>query len=86
MEEAGVAERKDTPVWMDRSGDKVTEMDSLGCKVTHKLLRPDMCLVGNEVGGNINILGDGQVGGQLMLREKGLIPQQKYQPVINTSL
>ena len=77
MEEAGVAKRKETPVWMDRHGYIVEEKDSLGCKVTHDIIRPDMCVVGDEVGGNISMKGDGHAGGELLLCASGTIPQQK---------
>ena len=53
------------------------EKDALGCKVTHDILRPDMCIVGDEVGGNISMKGDGHAGGELYLCAKGTIPQKK---------
>ena len=77
MELSGVAKRMDEPVWMDRTGNVVEEVDAFGCKITHEFTRPDMCLVGDEVGGNINMTGDGHQGGQLLLCPKGTIPQQK---------
>ena len=77
MEDAGVAERLENPVWMNKSGEEVNEDDAFGCKVTHKITRPDMCLVVDEVGGNTNQKGDGNVGGELQLCESGKTPQQK---------
>ena len=77
MELSGVAKRRDEPVWMDRDGNIVEEVNAHGCKVTHDFIRPDMCLVRDEVGGNINMTGDGHQGGQLLLCPKGTIPQQK---------
>ena len=58
MVEAGVAERLDEPVWMDRDGKICLEDDAFGCKVHHKIVRPDMCICGDEVGGNISMKGD----------------------------
>ena len=77
MVNAGLAIELDSPVWMDRSGNTVDETKAFGCKVTHDILYPDMCLVGDEVGGNISMKGDGHAGGKLYLCEKGQIPQQK---------
>ena len=75
MEMAGVAVRLDEPVWKDRSGNIVEEADALGCKVTHDLIHPEMCIVGDEVGGNLNMDGDGHVGGTKLLCAKDAIPQ-----------
>ena len=77
MEMAGVAVRLDEPVWKDRSGNIVEEADALGCKVTHDLIHPEMCIVGDEVGGNLNMDGDGHVGGTKLLCAKDAIPQKK---------
>ena len=44
MVEAGVAVELDSPVWMDRAGNEVEdEADAYGCKVTHKVIRPESC-------------------------------------------
>ena len=51
MELAGVARRLEEPVWMDRVGNAVEEKDAFGCKVTHELVHPEYCIVGDEVGG-----------------------------------
>ena len=77
MVEAGVAERLDEAVWMDRDGNVCLEDSAFGCKVQHKIVRPDMCICGDEVGGNISMKGDGHVGGELYLTEKGRVPQKK---------
>jgi len=77
MEAAGVAERREEPAWMDRNGNICDEKDALGCKVTYDLIHPEMCVVGDEVGGNLNMSGDGHVGGEKLLCAKGTIPQQK---------
>jgi len=77
MVDAGVAEKLDEPVWMDRDGNICSEQEAYGCKVHHQIVRPDMCLCGDEVGGNISMKGDGHVGGELFVTEKGRVPQRK---------
>ena len=62
---------------MDRYGRICDEKDSFGCKVFHKLVRPDMCICGDKFGGLISMKGDGHVGGELMLVEKGQVPMKK---------
>ena len=39
------------------------ESEAYGCKVTSKFSRPDMVLLGDEVGGNIDMTGDGHIRG-----------------------
>ena len=77
MEQAGVAKKLDAPIWMTREGVECDADNAYGCKVTHTIIRPEMCLCGDEVGGNICMAGDGHVGGELFLAEKGTIPQNK---------
>ena len=55
MVEAGVAVKLDEPFWMDWFGNICSEYDAFGCKVFHKLVRPDMCICGDEVSGNISM-------------------------------
>ena len=62
---------------MDRSGKIVDEEDAVGCKVTHDLLKPEMCIVMDEVGGNTSQKGDGNIGGELKVCAQGMVPQQK---------
>ena len=52
----------ETPKLMDKDEKEVKEEDALKCKVTHNILRPDMCLVMDKVGGRTNQKGDGNVG------------------------
>ena len=77
MVDAGVAVKLDTPVWMNRSGEVCHEEEAYGCKVFHRLVRPDMCICGDEVGGNLSMKGDGHVVGQKLLTGVGKIPQEK---------
>jgi len=77
MVDAGVAVKLDSPVWMNRSGEVCEEEEAYGCKVFHRLVRPDMCICGDEVGGNLSMKGDGHVAGQKLLTGVGKIPQEK---------
>ena len=52
LQNANLTELLETPKWMDKDGKEVKEGNMFGCKVTHNILRPDMCLVMDEVGGN----------------------------------
>ena len=76
MADAYVAVKLDTPVWMNRSGEICEEEEVYGCKVFYRLVRPDMCIYGDKVGGNLSMKGDGYVAGQKLLRV-GKIPQEK---------
>ena len=77
MCDAGVAEKLDSPVWMDRDGKECQPIEAFGCKVTHRIKHPDMCIVGDEVGGNTSQKGDGHIGGTLHLCERNFTPQSK---------
>ena len=77
MVEAKVAVELPDPVWMNDDGVVVCEADSTGCKVTHDLTHPEMCIVMDEVGGNINQKGDGNKGGEKYITGKGMVPQLK---------
>jgi hypothetical protein len=61
--EAGLGVKLDPPVWMDENGNEVEEKNSVGMKVQTRLMRPDMCIVMDEVGCNINMTKDGHVNG-----------------------
>ena len=77
MVDAGVAIKLDKPVWMDRLGNICSEEEAIGCKVFYKLVRPDMCLCGDEVGGNLSMKGDGHIGGKKLLTARGKVPQKR---------
>ena len=47
-----------------------------GCKVTHRILRPDMMLCGDEVGADTSQKGDGAIGGEKLLCPAGTIPKE----------
>jgi hypothetical protein len=59
----GLAIKFDTPVWLDEKGCQVEETKACGMKVSTQLLCPDMCIVMDEVGCNINMTKDGHVNG-----------------------
>ena len=63
---------------MDRDGNICEEKDAFGCKVTHKITRPEYVIVFDELGGNRSQKVDGNVGGQLMLCERGKTLQRKF--------
>ena len=75
--DSGVAEKLDSPVWMDRDGKECQHIEACGCKLIHHIKHPDMCIVGDEVGGNTSQKGDGHVGGTSHWYERNNIPQSK---------
>ena len=77
MVNTNVAELCDVPVWIDKDGKEVKEEDAFDCKVTHCFTRPDYCFVIDDVGGNINQIGNENVGGQLQMCEVVTTLQQK---------
>lgn len=72
--DAGLATEREVAAWMDIHGKVVHETDAFGCKVTHDIEEPDWVLLMDEVGGNTNQKGDGQVGGELQMCERGTVP------------
>ena len=78
--DCGAATSLDVPVYMDRDGNKVaSQSQAFGCKCTHVIDHPWMCLVVDEVGSNLSQKGDGHIGGQKYVCAKGTIPQVKVQ-------
>ena len=77
MEYEKIAIPFDQPQWMDREGN-ILEQEELafGCKVTHNILRPDMILVMDEVGSDTSQKGDGSIGGEKLVCEKGTTPKE----------
>ena len=58
---AGVAEKIDYPMWMNRDGKECQPSESFGCKVTHHIKYSDICIVGDEVGGKFSQKGNGHI-------------------------
>lgn len=77
MVEANVAVQLPDPVWMNNDGVEVSEENSTGCKVTRDLKHPKICIMMDEVGGNISQNGDGSKGGERYVTGKGMVPQLK---------
>ena len=77
MEEASVAHKLRVPEWQDVNVTTCDVIDAVGCKVTHELAHPKMCIVMDEVDGNTSQKGDGHIGGKLLVCGKGMVPQQK---------
>ena len=69
---------------MDRDGNSAaSQSEAFGCKCTHRIDHPSMCLVVDEVGSNLSQKGDGHIGGQKYVCAKGTIPQTKVQHTEN---
>jgi hypothetical protein len=63
MIDAGIATKHPSPVSCDSEGKLVDKIDGVGMKVKVKLNCPDMCVVLDEVGCNLNMTKDGHTGG-----------------------
>ena len=74
----GVAVKLESPIWQNRYGNIHREEDSFGCKVTHDLNHPEMCIVMDVVGRNKNQKGDGHIETKLLICAKGTISHKKY--------
>ena len=78
--DTGAATKLDEPVYMDRDCNIAVNPDEyFGTKCTHLLDHPDLCIVVDEVGSNLSQKGDGHVGGQKFVCDKGYVPQIKVQ-------
>uniref|UniRef100_A0A7S2SC94 Uncharacterized protein n=1 Tax=Eucampia antarctica TaxID=49252 RepID=A0A7S2SC94_9STRA len=86
MVNAGVAVELSDLVLRNRSGEVCNfYKDVVGYKVTDKIGEPQMCLVGDEVGGNICMKGDGNIGDELLLTARGTTPQNRPRRKIKQS-
>jgi hypothetical protein len=63
MIEAGIAHKLTSPVSCDAEGKLVDEKYGVGMRVKVKLNCPDMCVMLDEVGCNLNMAKDGHTGG-----------------------
>ena len=67
-----LAEQLPTPIYMDNKGNVVDGVrKSFGCKVECQFNLPQICLVMDEVGGDLNMMNDGHFGGKKFLTRKG---------------
>ena len=71
MISAGFAAKIEVPVYMDREGSVVSVEKGFGRKYTHKLVRPDMCFVFDETGGNTCMKNDGHIAGTRYFHRRG---------------
>ena len=74
MELSGATKRRDESVWMDHSDNVVEEVDAFGYQIIHDFVQLDMCLVGDEVVGDIHMTANSHQGVQFLLCKKGIIP------------
>ena len=77
VDECGVATRFSKPVWMNSSGEIVSNFeDAMGCKVSIDIDRKDMCIVLDEVGCNLTQEKDGSKGGEKYVCAPHEVPYQ----------
>jgi hypothetical protein len=60
---AGLAVKLDTLIYVDKKGVEVEEEKSMGMKMQTQLQHPDMCIVMDKTGYNINMTKEGHVNG-----------------------
>ena len=62
------------PEWQYKDGKRVEfESEAYRCKVSTKITQTNMVLLGDEVGGNLDMNGVLHTGGEIFLCEKGCI-------------
>ena len=70
--EANVMTVLEEPEWKYKDGGRVKfESEAFVYKLTSKFYRLDMVFLGDEVGVNIDVDGDGHIGGDKVICEKG---------------
>ena len=77
LNEAKIATKLETPVWMNEKGEEVSELESVGMKVTIIITHPELGVTVDEVGSNTSMMNDGHVGGTRHVVAKGNVCQQK---------
>ena len=63
--------------WMNGNSHTIEQLNALGCKVTHKITRPEWYIVADEVGSDLSMKGDGRRGGQKFMCGRGSKPYHK---------
>ena len=64
--------------WQDKDGNRVEfEPEAYGCKVTSKIYRLDIVIIVDEVGGNLDMTGNGYLGGEKLICDNCCIAQRK---------
>ena len=72
MVHAGVAEKREEPVFLDEFGNIVIdETKAYGRRSTHKVTHPQKLFMFDETGGNTNMKNDGHYGGTKYLSKRG---------------
>ena len=77
VNEAKVAVELEKPVWINKDGEEVEELESFGMKIIIKITDPEACIALDEVGCNKSMMKDGSVGGIKYIVGKGQQCQQK---------
>ena len=81
MVQIKIALKLNEPVWQDSEGNDVDKGNAFGCKVSHRIIKPEYCIVGDETGGNLSMKGDG--GRHRFLCGRGDVPRKKASGKIN---
>ena len=76
LEYAKVATKLNEAEWHNRKGEVVSEDESYGCKVTHRVEYPEMILMMDEVGESTSQKGDGPIGGEKQVCEAGKVTKE----------
>ena len=63
MAEAGEYIELENPICLDKYGNGVVQIQSVGLKCMHRLIHPKFTIHVNEVGGDTRQKGDGHIGG-----------------------
>ena len=63
MAEAGEYIELENPISLDKYGNGVVQIQSVGLKFMHRLIHPKFTIHVNEVGGDTRQKGDGHIGG-----------------------
>ena len=72
---AKIAEKLETPEWLDFDGNKIGEGQAVGRKSTHRLICPKYGLVVDETGGNTSMKNDGHGSNKKYLTAPGDTPR-----------
>ena len=68
MVDCGVASKLPQPIYMDRDGNRTTNIEkAFGLPCTNNIKHPDMCLVVDEVGSNPSQKGYGHIDGRKVM-------------------
>ena len=77
MEDNGFEIWLDNPEQQDHNGNICDQKNDAGCRVTHYIAHPKMCIIMDEVRNDMSQKGDGHIGDNLLVCTKGMVPQKK---------